>query len=181
MCLRNFAFSLQHGSHTHTYTIQQNSTIPYPITHMPDIFLEISASLKTRIYISFPKLLPKISARIWQEEASFPQIARRSIGVERRFIEIPSRIEQRRSPRLEFQFRPLQTTSSLLTIMSTPNYAAIGPFRRSSCSSKSNTDELKIEYNLIASLFSFFLAVLFCCFMLNGFTVWLEEYRKLYV
>lgn len=43
------------------------------------------------------------------EEASFPQIApvdrARSIGAGRRFIEIPSRIEQRRSPRLEFQFR----------------------------------------------------------------------------
>lgn len=55
----------------------------------------------------------------------------KSMAAERRFIEIPSRIEQRRSPGQEFQFRPFQMTSSLLTIMTTPNYILVSTFHGS--------------------------------------------------
>lgn len=55
----------------------------------------------------------------------------KSMAIERRFIEIPSRIEQRRSPGQEFQFRPFQMTSSLLTIMTTPNYIPVSTFHGS--------------------------------------------------
>lgn len=55
----------------------------------------------------------------------------KSMAIERRFIEIPSRIEQRRSLGQEFQFRPFQMTSSLLTIMTTPNYILVSTFHGS--------------------------------------------------
>lgn len=101
---RNFAFSSQD-----THFMRQNSTISCPITRTSDSPRNTYFSRDSRLHF-VSEVASEDLREDMTEEASFPQIApvdrARSIGAGRRFIEIPSRVEQRRSPRLEFQFRP---------------------------------------------------------------------------